>query len=113
MLLRGGEVAPILDPRSRVRDGKVSREPLFHIRSANMCRASIRRRWPLARSLRGVKASKFPDFIEPSLATLAARPRGDDWMHEVKYDGCRFQYHTHAVIPSGGSASSLSRDAWE
>lgn len=50
----------------------------------------------LARSLPGAKEQVFPDFIEPSLATLAPRPpRGEQWVHEVKYDGYRFQCHIH------------------
>ncbi len=46
----------------------------------------------LTRSMRGAKSGTFPDFVEPSLATLAARsPKGDKWLHEIKYDGYRFQ----------------------
>jgi bifunctional non-homologous end joining protein LigD len=31
-----------------------------------------------------------PDWIQPQLATLAASaPAGDDWLHEIKYDGFR------------------------
>ncbi len=53
----------------------------------------------LARSLRGAKSGRFPDFVEPSLATLAARPpQGDKWLHEIKYDGYRFQCHFHRGI---------------
>jgi bifunctional non-homologous end joining protein LigD len=36
----------------------------------------------------------FPSFIEPCLATLRpAVPTGDDWIHEIKYDGYRTQAH--------------------
>jgi bifunctional non-homologous end joining protein LigD len=53
----------------------------------------------LARSLRGAKSSGFPHFVEPSLATLAAQsPQGDQWVHEIKYDGYRFQCHVHRGI---------------
>lgn len=39
----------------------------------------------------GVKAP-FPGFIEPALATLIERvPRGDRWIHEIKFDGYRVQ----------------------
>jgi len=35
-----------------------------------------------------------PAFIEPMLPTLAnGAPEGDDWVHEVKYDGYRTQLH--------------------
>ena len=33
---------------------------------------------------------KLPAFVEPQLATLVdAPPAGDDWLHEIKYDGYR------------------------
>lgn len=41
----------------------------------------------------GVKAP-FPGFIEPVLAEQVDRvPRGDRWIHEIKYDGYRAQLH--------------------
>src|ERR1700683_4707375 len=53
----------------------------------------------LARSLRGAKREKFPEFIEPQLAMLATRaPDGDKWVHEIKFDGYRFQCHIHQGI---------------
>ena len=34
----------------------------------------------------------FPNFIEPQLATLRDEPpAGDDWLHELKFDGYRIQ----------------------
>jgi bifunctional non-homologous end joining protein LigD len=39
------------------------------------------------------KAS-FPGFIKPSLATSTASvPKGERWLHEVKFDGYRVQVH--------------------
>lgn len=36
----------------------------------------------------------MPPFIEPCLATLARdAPDGDQWVHEIKYDGYRIQAH--------------------
>jgi bifunctional non-homologous end joining protein LigD len=36
------------------------------------------------------RARILPDFIPPALATLAAKPPvGEDWMHEIKFDGYR------------------------
>lgn len=36
--------------------------------------------------------SALPDFVKPCLATLvAAPPEGDDWVHEIKFDGYRIQ----------------------
>lgn len=47
----------------------------------------------------------LPDFIAPALATLAAKPpEGDDWLHEIKFDGYRIQ-----VRLSGGTARLLTR----
>ena len=47
----------------------------------------------LARKTAGVKVAPMPDYIEPLLATEGAPPRGDGWVHEIKYDGYRFQLH--------------------
>jgi bifunctional non-homologous end joining protein LigD len=48
----------------------------------------------IARDLPGVKAAPFLGFIEPALAELRPRtPGGDKWVHEVKFDGYRFQFH--------------------
>ena len=36
----------------------------------------------------------MPGFIKPQLATLKSRaPKGDHWLHEIKYDGYRVQVH--------------------
>jgi len=36
----------------------------------------------------------MPGFIKPQLATLKAKaPRGEQWIHEIKYDGYRVQVH--------------------
>lgn len=36
----------------------------------------------------------FPGFIKPSLATSSGRvPKGERWLHEVKFDGYRVQVH--------------------
>jgi bifunctional non-homologous end joining protein LigD len=41
----------------------------------------------------GVKAP-YPGFIEPALATTVDKvPRGDRWVHEIKFDGYRVQVH--------------------
>jgi bifunctional non-homologous end joining protein LigD len=51
-------------------------------------RASIKKA-PPSRIERGRK-SRLPDFVAPQLATLVDRvPRGDDWLHEIKFDGYR------------------------
>ena len=36
----------------------------------------------------------MPGFIKPQPATLKSRaPKGDQWLHEIKYDGYRVQVH--------------------
>lgn len=43
-------------------------------------------------SIPGAVSGKMPSFIAPCLATLvAAPPAGDDWVHEIKFDGYRIQ----------------------
>ncbi|MHC2302487.1 DNA ligase D [Rhizobium mongolense] len=43
--------------------------------------------WP-----QGAKKAAMPDFVEPLLAKLKARPpAGDGWIHEIKFDGYRLQ----------------------
>jgi bifunctional non-homologous end joining protein LigD len=46
------------------------------------------------RNLPGARKAPLPDFIPPQLATLvAAAPSGDDWLHELKFDGYRMLCH--------------------
>jgi bifunctional non-homologous end joining protein LigD len=53
----------------------------------------------LVRSFAQAKQAIFPGFIPPSLATLAHRPpRGAAWLHEIKYDGYRFQCHIQRKV---------------
>ena len=36
----------------------------------------------------------MPGFIKPQLATLKSKaPAGEQWLHEIKYDGYRVQVH--------------------
>lgn len=45
------------------------------------------------KSARAAKAD-MPDFIPPALAELAASPpKGEGWVHEIKFDGYRLQGH--------------------
>src|SRR5215211_6104766 len=47
-----------------------------------------------AREIPGAKPAPFLGFIEPQLATLRPKPpAGDNWLHEIKYDGYRLQAH--------------------
>jgi bifunctional non-homologous end joining protein LigD len=48
--------------------------------------------------LDGAKKASLPKFAEPCLALLAERPpEGDNWLHEIKFDG----YRLMAVIEDG------------
>jgi bifunctional non-homologous end joining protein LigD len=39
----------------------------------------------------------MPGFIKPQLATLKSKaPQGEQWIHEIKYDGYRVQLHINA-----------------
>jgi bifunctional non-homologous end joining protein LigD len=50
----------------------------------------------IARMIEGAKPSDMPGFIAPQLATLRTRPpSGDQWLHEIKYDGYRAQLHVN------------------
>ncbi len=51
------------------------------------------------------KASAMPDFVPPQLCRLVARPAGgEDWAHEIKFDGYRIQMRVE-----GGEARLRTR----
>ena len=53
---------------------------------------SARRRAPARESVKGALRAPLPPFIEPCLATLVAKPpEGDEWVHEIKFDGYRIE----------------------
>ncbi len=42
------------------------------------------------KSAKGARRAPFPERLEPELATLVSQaPAGDDWLHEIKFDGYR------------------------
>ena len=48
----------------------------------------------LARTIDGSNPSAMPRFVPPQLASLGSKlPAGDNWFHEIKYDGYRLQIH--------------------
>ena len=55
--------------------------------------AQSRRRKPAvtkAVDIAGAKTAKLPAFVPPQLATLVdSVPGGDEWLHEIKFDGYR------------------------
>jgi bifunctional non-homologous end joining protein LigD len=54
----------------------------------------------------GVRPAPLPATIRPSLATLVDKaPEGDDWLHEIKFDGYRILVHIE-----GSSVRLISRN---
>ena len=57
----------------------------------------------------GAKPAEMPGFIKPQHATLKAKaPKGEQWLHEIKYDGYRVQLHT-----SGGRRKVYTRNGFD
>jgi bifunctional non-homologous end joining protein LigD len=53
--------------------------------------------------------SEMPGFIKPQLATLKSNAlNGDQWLHEIKFDGYRIQVHLNAGRKASMPSSSLS-----
>jgi len=49
------------------------------------------------KALPGARKLMMPEFVAPQLATLTDKPpAGDQWFHELKFDGYRLQCHLHA-----------------
>ena len=47
--------------------------------------------------IKGARKAKLPEFLPPTLATLAAAPpAGERWLHEIKFDGYRLQARIEA-----------------
>ncbi len=46
------------------------------------------------KSLSGARKAAMPEFVPPQLATLIDKPpKGDEWLHELKFDGYRLLCH--------------------
>jgi bifunctional non-homologous end joining protein LigD len=72
---------------------KKRRLPKSHRQYASNASARI-----IAAEAVGVKRGPMPHFVSPSLATLTDRiPTGDDWLHEIKFDGYRLQIHKEGI----------------
>ena len=60
---------------------------------------------PSASRVKGAKKGILPPFVEPELATLGeTAPSGDEWVHEIKFDGFRLQARI-----DGGKVKLLTR----
>ncbi|MFD1910764.1 DNA ligase D [Halodurantibacterium flavum] len=54
---------------------------------------------------KGSRKERMPDFVAPMLATLVpSAPKGDRWLHEIKFDGYRLQARV-----TDGRATLLTR----
>jgi bifunctional non-homologous end joining protein LigD len=83
-----------MDDIAMGRGGKKDSRRVWHSnrsKEAAAPKSSPRRRAKLdASALRGAKPGKLDESVEPELATLVdAAPQGDDWIHEIKFDGYR------------------------
>jgi bifunctional non-homologous end joining protein LigD len=48
------------------------------------------------KNLPGVRKTPMPEFVSPQLATLVKEaPKGDEWLHELKFDGYRLLCHVN------------------
>jgi len=48
------------------------------------------------KKLPGARKAPMPEFVAPQLATLVREPpKGDEWFHELKFDGYRMLCHLH------------------
>ena len=79
-----------LDQISRERDRVWhSNKPVKAAAARRSVRPKVARRVE-ASALTGARRARLPSFMAPQLATLvAAPPEGDEWLHEMKFDGYR------------------------
>ncbi len=75
----------------------------------NVKAGRVRKRKPVAdvAKVDGARKASMPDLIEPQLATLVDDPPdGDEWIHEIKYDGyrmlCRIEDGACAMFSRNG-----------
>ena len=60
-------------------------------------------------TLSGAKGARHPGFVKPQLATLHGRPpQGEQYLHEIKFDGYRLQPHLRGGLPALFTRSGLN-----
>jgi bifunctional non-homologous end joining protein LigD len=53
-------------------------------------------------------SAEMPGFIKPQLAALKAKaPSGDQWLHEIKFDGYRVQVHVNKGKKNGHATPAV------
>ena len=62
-----------------------------------MVRINKKKSADLAKELPGARKKPMPEFVAPQLATLMKEaPEGEEWLHELKFDGYRMLCHLNA-----------------
>ena len=89
----GRSLEEIAEDRDRVWQGNRAVTDVDRLAAAARRHAAGTKRAPRPQALpKQAKPEALPDFIEPMLATLQDKaPAGDDWLHEIKFDGYRLQ----------------------
>src|SRR5258708_34674970 len=91
----------VWEPQRGLRDPGHNEEK---ISIARVTKGADQRRKSLERLLQAAPLEDFPGFISPQLAGEArSAPNGDDWVHELKFDGYRTQVHLQTKSLHGGN----------
>jgi len=92
-VVSGRTVEEVADQPKRVwKGGKSQAVKAAKKKAAKKAAKTARPRSSHRRTRQGsvAKAAAFPETMSPQLATLAKNaPEGDEWLHEIKYDGYR------------------------
>ena len=91
LLIKERDDAAVADSNKGDQSEKLHRQT--HYRRAHTSRLDHEEKTALPR---GGKKAALPKFVPPQLATLVdAVPAGDDWLHEIKFDGYRVLCRIH------------------
>lgn len=91
LLIKERDDAAVADSNKGGQSEKLHRQT--HYRRGHTSRLDDEEKTALPR---GGKKAAMPKFVPPQLATLVdAVPAGDDWLHEIKFDGYRLLCRIH------------------
>ena len=77
--------------KTNQRSGKIKAIKRGTVREAT-ARSATNAKPPVAEAVRAAPKSNLARFVSPALATLTDKaPDGDNWVHEIKFDGYRIQ----------------------